>query len=253
MILPKKLKLLRNRAFYKCNSLKDLSFGGNELTYIGSEVFAHTAIEKLELPDNLKSIQNDSLSEMNNLKELYLSNNISPLPFGVLYGLNNLISLSLKSTDSRGVNPPRTSSSLAVLFSSNGEIEDQAIPQSLKKVTLRNTSSLSRDTFKAMTNLTSIVVANNVSEIGTEVFSDCKKLQELEIPFLGQTETDADNCFLGYLFGATDASYNVQDVPRSLRTVKIFKGKLNEDSFLSCRDLAIVHLPANTATPKKIF
>ena len=66
-------------------------------------------------------------------------------------------------------------------------------------------------------NITNLLIGKNVLSIGKNALYEMTSLQELTIPFIG--ETVSTNKFIGFIFGANNYVANNSYVPESLKTV----------------------------------
>ena len=99
--------------------------------------------------------------------------------------------------------------------------------------------------FENHKNITRLVIPNSVIKIGEQAFAGMTSLQELEVPFVGETinSTGADGIF-GYFFGTSSISgtyaahqyyagisYITSYIPSSLTKVTINGGVINRSAF----------------------
>lgn len=61
-----------------------------------------------------------------------------------------------------------------------------------------------------------------VNEIDSEAFSGCTSLEKITLPFVGGSKDN--NTYLGYIFGASYSTRNLDYVPSSLKEVVILDG-----------------------------
>ena len=134
-----------------------------------------------------------------------------------------------------------------------------------KFITTNDTCEITGITDK---NVTSIVVPDYVTKISEGAFSGCTKLQEITLPFVGDSIKLTDDNYqypLGYIFGtadyagstATGQSYYDPStkkytnttfyIPTSLKTITITSGQLNY-SFYKCANLENIILGDNISS-----
>ena len=97
--------------------------------------------------------------------------------------------------------------------------------------------------FGDCTGLTSITIPNSVTTIGKDILAGCSSLTSLTTPFVGTSKTSQDT--LGCFFGASDYYQNTSKVPESLKTVKI-TGDITSVvrcAFFNCSNLTGIILP----------
>ena len=114
-------------------------------------------------------------------------------------------------------------------------------------------TSLNGFSFSGNTNLTTVVIGNNVTSISNGAFSGCSSLQNITLPFVGDSAnaTDAASLF-GYIFGtskyiggtSTRQCYTSSDavyyIPTTLTTVTITGGRISYGAFYNCSDLTSI-------------
>jgi hypothetical protein len=93
------------------------------------------------------------------------------------------------------------------------------------------------------TALTDATIPAGVRSIGISAFKGCDKIANLSVPFVGG---NAENGFIGYIFGATSAENNVHFVPASLATVSVTNcTAIAANAFKGCGTITNIALPAN--------
>ena len=90
--IPSGITEIPVNAFYKCISLKDVSFQDGLVT-IGSRSFENTAINQLNLPLTLKTIDSRAFSDCDSLKELRIPSSVENIGDAAFGGCNNLYSI----------------------------------------------------------------------------------------------------------------------------------------------------------------
>lgn len=134
---------------------------------------------------------------------------------------------------------------LGYLFGASSHTENaDVIPTSLSKVTLTGGETVSEYAFKGCISLQTVTVPDSVKSIAKGAFSECKALKSVTIPFIGPSEAEMSDSFLGYLFGAESPFDHKDTVPQSLESVTLTKGeKLPARAFYECEFLSEINLP----------
>ena len=94
--------------------------------------------------------------------------------------------------------------------------------------------------------LTSATVDENCKTAYFAAFSDCKRLEEITLPFLGANYSKdiyGGAGWFGYIFGADDENENASCVPSSLKKVKYTGKQISNRAFLNCSSLTEVEIP----------
>ena len=86
-------------------------------------------------------------------------------------------------------------------------------------------------------------IGTNVSTIGLGALMGCQSLQQLSLPFLGESR-EAKMSSLGHVFGAEAYTHNAGYVPKSLCRVTLTEGGVPDYAFYGCKEIAEVILPA---------
>ena len=84
----------------------------------------------------------------------------------------------------------------------------------------------------------SIFIPSSVTSIGKGAFYGCSLLQNLTIPFVGETKDGLSNTHFGYIFGAIDYEENHNYIPSSLKNVTIIGNtNIKSNAFYNCYGL----------------
>ena len=117
-------------------------------------------------------------------------------------------------------------------------------------------TAIAASAFKDYTSLTSIIVPDNVTSIGSGAFSGCSSLQSITLPFVGgnsSANSTSSTTVFGYIFGTnsytggtlTEQSYKsffstTYYIPTSLRSVTITGGNILYGAFYHCSKLTSI-------------
>ena len=97
--------------------------------------------------------------------------------------------------------------------------------------------------------VTDIVVPSYVTSIGSGAFANCKSLESITLPFVGQNADGTGATHFGYIFGAKDYKANKTSVPTSLKKVVITGGaSIDEYAFRGCSSLTDITIPSTVTS-----
>ena len=93
--------------------------------------------------------------------------------------------------------------------------------------------------FAEQTSLRSITVPNAVQRIELNAFAGCSGLEEISLPFIGESATGTSRTNFGSIFGASGPSgQNQVTIPPSLKRVVVTGScSIDVNAFMGCRDL----------------
>lgn len=165
IILPKGLKTIGDRAFYR-TKLGSISIPAS-VTDIGQYAFyRNESLSKVEFEPNsaLTSIGESTFSECYNLKSMILPSGITKLENSVFYYCSELESVVL---------PPALKSIDYSCFSHTVSLKSIDFPQALTTI---------GGTAFSYSGLESVVLPINLSYLGSGAFANCKDLKDVELP-----------------------------------------------------------------------
>lgn len=264
LVIPQGVETLGTGAFGYCTGLVDVTIGGNVKT-IGSYAFREcTNLQKLTIEDGVQHIEDHAFDNCTSLTEVVVPASVKRLEEGIFEWCTSLerITLPYVEDDTRAANESihhfgyvfgtvANSKCIPVeVWTANGT--RYYIPASLKSVTITGGSVPAR-AFYGCYNLSEVVLGEAVTEIGKDVFYNCRGLEKLVLPFAGdriRADNDPVRYTFGYLFGTTEYEnstgvlqwYNdgtkevsaTYYIPDSLKRVTITSGNIPCETFFNC-------------------
>ena len=256
---------IEDNAFSCCNTLEKITITSN-IKYIGLSAFEGcVTLNNLEIDTDsqLESIGDTAFKNCSSLKTIIIPNSVTKIGVSAFYGCNSLESITLPFVGENVKGTGRTNFGHvfgADSYSQNGSY----VPQSLDEVIITGGTTIGNFAFYGCGYLLSIVLPNSVTTIGQGVFSLCRNLQKLSIPFVGYSLTpQGHQGFFGYMFGTVsfEGGYKVtqyeygRDYPRtsylpsSLTQVKITGGPfIKGNAFYDCVSLTSVIISDSVTT-----
>lgn len=234
VIIPQNTTYLGRGAFYRCNSLEEIS-----IPFVGAESGEYTKLSDLFIvyPNSLKkvivtggsSIATEAFADCKTLESVVLPSTLTSIgktPFAKCEKLSS-ISVNKNNTKfhSKGNCIIETATKTLVQGCNNSVIPDDG-----------SVKTIDSNAFKQLTGLKKIVIPNSVTRIEEYAFYQCNSLEEMTIPFVGNTLNGTSNTNFGYIFGYNITSHGL--LPTSLKKITITGNcKLPMSCFDVCKSL----------------
>lgn len=243
----KKVTILNGKihayAFYNCTQLTDVILSKN-LTSIDKNAFYNcNSLTSITIPDTITSIGSTAFYNCSALSKINYIGSIDQW-------------VQIEFSDSHS-NP--------LYYAENLYIDNELITD----IRITTAKKISNYALYNCSNLTNIIIGDCVTTIGNSALQGCNRLQEITIPFVGNSITaniDYMKVF-GYIFGyktkspldsslIDDAVYQyVHDgwgyyyyIPASLRKVTVTNGDIPDDAFYNCENLTSITLADNATS-----
>ena len=205
IILPYSISSIEKFAFYECSDLVYLDVKG--VTSVGNYAMGHCS--------SLYAI--DLLSA-------------ESIGFGALYSADSLYSLTTKFV---GGSESENRYIGYIFGAETADFNDEFTPNSLRSVTLTDTSSIPDRAFASCAYITEIIIPEGVASIGIRAFYSCRGLEKVKLP--DTLKTIGDDAFF-----ACDG----------LKSVSFGNGleSIGMQAFFACRSLDGVVIPNGVKT-----
>lgn len=268
LTLPDSVRTVGDSAFADCRALRTVRLGAG-LTDIGANAFANdTSLLQVTLGANLAKIGDGAFSGCYRLVEVYNLSALSLTPGTDTYGGVALYTYNVH-TDAGEESGIRMAGDYAFYIASGttylvdyyGNESDLTLPAGydggtyvLRSYALadhpefrtlvipRGVTSLEANAFgTSLQNVTSLVIGEDVIRIAPGALSNCLKLCELTLPFVGENRDGSGKAFLTAICGADTYTDNYQYL-HVLRKVTVTGGAIAQQAFYNCQNLTEVIL-----------
>lgn len=219
--IPTGVTEIKKRTFSNCSSLANVTIKG-EVTSIGESAFLNNAFTAIQLPESLKTIGSSAFKNCGKLEKITLPNNTANIGNAAFLNCSALHLVSVPdSVASVGQNVFFYNDDITVEIRKNsGTVADKLLAQQgIHHVILdENISTIGKNVFDSCYELSSVTYGNEtvkageyklskfVKTIGSEAFKDNPLLRNLIVPdTLG---TIGDNAF----YNAIQSGYHCKDV-----------------------------------------
>ncbi|HHU43282.1 MAG: leucine-rich repeat protein [Bacillota bacterium] len=223
--LPKNLARIEEKAFYNCSNLGYIIIH-DSIAQIDRNAFENSPEVTIYCqPQSKPSLWSKDWVGEENI--VYWG--IDPLDIGELDGLQYLI------TDNN--------IEITRYF---GEKKEINVPAAIID---RTVVAIRTNAFKKVS-LEKAILPDTLQRIGFSAFAEAKNLIELTLPFTGSGSFETH---FGYIFGASSSSIHLTYIPKSLKKVKVSKGKtIAESAFLDCAYIEEIVLPESLEKIEKL-
>lgn len=167
---------LPTQAFYKSTNVENLILP-NTLTTIGEEMFYHSALKTIVIPESVETIERAAFCGCENLSSFEIPARVKTIEEEVFCYCRSLTSIEIPAN---------------VKTIGDGAFSMSALT-SIKIPT--NVETIGNEAFSYCESLTSIEILANVKTIGNDVFSFCKSLKTVDMSACTQVETIGQYAF----------------------------------------------------------
>ncbi len=164
----------------------------DSVTYIGDYVFARcVSLESVKLSDSLKYIGNEAFYNTQRLKSVDLPDSLTQMGGGVFYG-----------SGIKTIKIPAGLTEIPRFTFSWSELAEITIPSTIKEI--------GDGAFNACLKLKKVTFEGNIERIGTQVFSNCNRLESINIPdSVTEIGESAFNCCFKLILKELPSNLNI--------------------------------------------
>ena len=161
LTLSDSLTTINNGAFFRCSEIKSVTLP-TTLTAIGREAFAESGLTAVNIPDSVKSMDEDVFRGCNDLKSAALSKGMDYVPNGTFVFCGRLQSVTIPS---------------GYKVIGNGAFNDC---NELASITIPPTVEEIGDTAFIRTAISSVKLPDSVKTVGSWAFAYCRNLENVQ-------------------------------------------------------------------------
>jgi len=179
LMVPAAVESIGSRAFYEAENFREITFeDGSQLESMGSSVFAYSAIETLDLPEQLKTIDANSFRSTPQLEYVNFEGNV-PKGFSVEDGalfnedMTMLYHYPAANGETSYTIPETVTAIASYAFMFHQTLFEVNLPSNLEEI--------GYSSFREMDTLGSITIPDSVTTIYRNAFRDTESLITLNI------------------------------------------------------------------------
>ena len=220
--LPATTAKIGESAFEGCTNLRYLTIPGS-VTDIGASAFSGCSkLSTVEIPEGVTHIPAETFYNCSGLSSITIPNSVSSIGYRAFYGCTALN----YTTNGQGMYLGNSENPYLVLAGT-------ATADTTSFTALEETRIILYSAFSKHTKLTSVVLHNGITDIGSDAFSDCTSLTRVVLPSNITQLSD-------YLFYRCSKLASVT-IPDSVTSI-------GKSAFYQCTKLAAITLPGNLLT-----
>lgn len=188
--IPENITRIENKAFDETAYVNNSSNWIDNTLYIDDCILKYNGTDSnYVVKDGIKLIADRAFSNCTTLIEIEIPDSVNYIGLGAFRDCSNL-----KTITSPFIGHSRTEDSfLKYLFGAEELTDSDVIPDSLENITITDTKDIYHSAFRQCYKLKRINISDSTTYIPGSVFSSCTALEELTIPFIGNSSDSEHN------------------------------------------------------------
>ena len=182
LIIPNDVTSINSSAFYGCSGLTSVTIG-NSVTSIGSSAFSYcSGLTSVTIPNSVTSIGSSAFSGCSGLTSVTIGNSVTSIGSSAFNGCSGLEKVIVPNIDIKNW--------CSIVFSSSTDnplyyahhLYSDENTEITKLVIPNDVTSINSYAFYGCSGLTSVTIPNSVTSIGERAFYECSGLKKVIVP-----------------------------------------------------------------------
>ena len=232
--IPKDIKCINYGVFRGCESLKSVIIPDG-VTSIGEDAFAECfELTDITIPNTVTEIGGWAFRDCRLLENIVIPNSVTKIQGWVFEKCDKLSSITLPFVGESVTGEGYTH--LGHIFGGYDK-NHITVPKTLKSVTITG-GRMEMDSLEGCDSLTHVSIGEGVECVKNGALKNCNNLEELTLPYLGESLEKSGETHLENTFGV--GLKNISSIPKTLTHLTITGGEIKKDNFKGCSSLTSV-------------
>ncbi len=220
-------------AFSDCGALESIILP-DTLISIGEGSFYNCyGLTVITLPSSLESIGASAFEKCSGLRNITIPANVTSIGNNAFNSCRSLESFSFQDNC-------RLTSIPAYMLQFCERLESISIPHGITEI--------GGYAFSDCFGLKEITIADSVVRLGSAILRKCNAVEEITLPFIGDSSADPELTCFGQLFDASSYSSNGKKVPSTLKSVTVTNASvIHGYAFYGCENISIIRINADVS------
>ncbi|MBQ9715201.1 MAG: leucine-rich repeat domain-containing protein [Clostridia bacterium] len=250
--IPASITSIGSSAFSGCSSLESIEIPAG-VTSIEEAVFAYcSSLTSVEIPASITSIGERAFRDCSSLTSIVVPNNVTSIG---TYAFTDCTSLESITLPFIGDNPNGSGT-----IDIKNIFDYRTYAETLKKVVITGGSSIRSQALQGCGSLTSVVIPNSVTSIGSSAFLDCSSLESVTFGEKSRL-TSIDDAAFGHCISlisieipssvkiiGEQAFYNCSSLKNVTFGDNSQLTSIDQDTFYNCSNLISIIMPSSVTS-----